>query len=266
MTKSSFVPDPWAALRRNTAARVALGRAGGSLPTHEVLDFALAHAAARDAVHAPLDCEQLSTELRPVGLPVLLLATQAPDRQTYLQRPDLGRRLAEESLAALQGFVKRDRPLDISLVVGDGLSAPAAQWQAAAVLMQLVPKLREIGLAVAPVCVVRHARVAVQDQIGEVLGARLSVILLGERPGLGTSQSLSAYLVYGPRIGRTDAERNCISNIRAGGFTAEAAASTLLYLITASLGRQLSGIALKDDRPSSDHLMSTRAIPGSAGL
>lgn len=243
---STHLPDSWSALRKLTEARIALGRTGGSLPTGEVLEFAVAHAAARDAVHAVLDVDALEASLAPLGLQTVRLATRAPDRVTYLRRPDLGRQLDATSRSALAALALGET--DLAIVVADGLSAPAAQHQAAPFLGELLPLLRSGGLRAAPLCIVRQARVAVEDEIGQILRARVALILIGERPGLATAQSLGAYLVFDPRPGRTDAQRNCVSNIRPGGQTAAAAASTAHYLITESLRRRLSGVALKDER------------------
>lgn len=246
MPEFTHFDDPWTSLRRFTSARIALGRAGASLPTAEVVDFTIAHAAARDAVHAALDVEALSAALKSLGLPVVSLATKAADRQIYLQRPDLGRRLDEPSCKALADLRATD--VDVALIVADGLSAPAAQRQAPPLLGALLPMLARTGLRVGPICIVRQARVAVEDEIGAALGAKVAVILIGERPGLGTAESLGAYLVFDPRIGRTDAQRNCISNIRPGGLNFSDAAATLHYLITESLRRRISGVGLKDER------------------
>lgn len=242
-------PDPWSHLKRHTSARIALGRAGGSLPTREVLDFAMAHAAARDAVHAELDRARLVADLHALGLETVFLNSAASDRQTYLQRPDLGRRLNEESRTVLpQRSASASSAPDLALVISDGLSAPAAQVQAAPLLAELLPMLRDSRIAVSPACLVRHGRVAMQDEVGSALQAKAALILLGERPGLGTPDSLGAYFVFDPRPGRTDAERNCVSNIRPGGLGFRAAAGTLHYLIVESLRRRISGIALKDER------------------
>ena len=241
-------PDPWSSLRRHTAARIALGRAGGSLPTREVLSFSLAHAAARDAVHVEIDAESLRQSLAPLGLPCLVLSSQATDRMTYLQRPDLGRRLDDPSRAALAALPAGSP--DVALIIGDGLSPPAAQRQAAPLLDRLLPSLRAAQITIAPLSIVRHARVAIEDEIGLALGARIALILIGERPGLGTAHSWGAYLVHDPRPGRTDAERNCVSNIRPDGMRSEDAADLLAYLISESLRERLSGVALKDERPA----------------
>ena len=242
--------DPWAGLRRFTAARIALGRSGGSLPTREVLAFAHDQALARDAVHASFDPEALATELRALHPEVIVLASAAPDRAAYLQRPDLGRRLAPESISLLQA---PGSPLhhDLVVVISDGLSALAAQRQASPLLGTLLPRLRAAGFTLGPLCVVRHARVALQDEVGALLHARQSLMLLGERPGLGTPDSLGAYLTYDPRPGRTDAERNCVSNIRPGGLAPGLAAEKIAALLVASRQQQLSGTRLKEFPPAS---------------
>ena len=242
-----MTPDPWTRLREHTAARIALGRAGASVPTDEVLHFALDHALARDAVHAELDVDQLEKALAEVAgdVPIVRVATRATDRTTYLQRPDLGRQLDDASRDALAQI---KRPADVCIVVADGLSATATQRHAVALFGLLVPKLRESRLSIAPLAIARFAWVALQDDVGHALGAKCSVILIGERPGLGTPDSLGAYFVFNPKPGNTDADRNCVSNIRPAGLPREAAAQTLHFLITQSLRLQLSGVRLKDDR------------------
>jgi ethanolamine ammonia-lyase small subunit len=241
------VIDPWGDLRAFTSARIALGRAGGSLPTAEVLGFSAAHAAARAAVWAELDLDRLEAGLAPLELPVLRLASRAPDRATYLRRPDLGRRLEEASAAQLS----RAAPpggCDVVLIVGDGLSAIAAQAHAPAVALDLAARLRARGLRLGPLAMVRQARVALEDPIGAALGARAALVLLGERPGLGSPDSLGAYLVFDPRPGRMDAERNCVSGIRPDGFPVPAAAELLGWLVGEALRRGLTGVDLKDER------------------
>jgi ethanolamine ammonia-lyase small subunit len=240
-------PDAWSDLRRFTSARIALGRAGGSLPTAEVLSFAAAHAVARDAVWSALDVERLVADLAPLGWPVVRVASAAPDRPTYLTRPDLGRRLDGASGPRL-GAAAPAGGCDVALLVGDGLSAKAAQAHAPSVLHELRLALDGRGLTFGPLVVCREARVALMDEVGAALGARLAVILLGERPGLGAADALGAYLVFGPRPGRTDAERNCVSNIRPGGLSPRLAAERLAWLVTEALTRRLSGVALKDER------------------
>jgi len=256
---SGATADSWVYLRDHTAARIALGRAGGSLPTREVLSFAAAHAAARDAVHAVLDFDQLQRDLEVLGVNCVRLdSAAAGDRTLYLQRPDLGRQLDERSRAALAAWEKDD--LDLALVISDGLSAPAAQRHAPALLAELLPLLGASGITLSPPFLVRHGRVAVQDEDGQACGARAALILLGERPGLGTPDSLGAYLVFSPKLGRTDADRNCVSNIHPRGLPFPAAAATLHYLVTESLRRRLSGVTLKDERGALPHGRSRPAI------
>ncbi len=235
--------DPWAQLRVHTSARIALGRTGVSLPTHEVLQVGYAHALARDAVHLPLDAEALCADLQAEGWPTLRVHSAAPDRATYLLRPDLGRRLDGASTALLA-----DPPadeVDLLLVVGDGLSSLAVSRHA----LPLIREIRTIAPAawrIGPVVVAEQARVALGDPIGEALRARLVVVLIGERPGLSSPDSLGLYLTWAPRTGRHDAERNCISNVRPEGLGYTAAARKLVWLCTESTRLRLSGVSLKD--------------------
>ena len=239
-------PSAWQSLRRFTPARVALGRAGGSLPTSALLDFRLAHARARDALLRPLDEDQLVHALEiAAGAPIVCLHSAARDLDEFLLRPDLGRRLAPESVELLKPLA--DKQPDLVLLVSEGLSTLAVETHAAAVLGELLPLLRADGWRLAPVCLARRGRVALQDHIGELLGARLALILLGERPGLISPDSLGAYLVHSPRRGNTDAQRNCVSNISALGLSAAQAAAKLHWLLTESRRRAVSGIALKDE-------------------
>lgn len=238
--------DPWEELKTLTAARIALGRAGGSLPTREVLDFSLAHARARDAVWSPFDAESLASDLQELGAASIVLSSQARSRDDYLQYPDRGRALADESRQRLRAIATE--PCDLAVVVADGLSARAAHEQVVPLLSRLLPQLREDGWIVGPVAIVRLGRVAIEDDVGESLGAELALILIGERPGLGSPDSLGAYFVHHPRRGKTDADRNCVSNIRPQGLPPEQAAATLHYLLTESRRRKLSGVGLKDER------------------
>lgn len=219
-------------LRAFTFARVALGRTGHSLPTPELLRFQLDHARARDAVHRDLDPRPLP--------PHLLLRSAAPDRATYLRRPGLGRRLSAESVALLM-----PGDYDAAVVIADGLSALAVERHAVPLLDALRPRLE--GWRLAPLCVVLQGRVAVGDEIGQRLGAALVVVLIGERPGLTSPDSLGAYLTWQPRPGRTDAERNCLSNIRLEGLGYEMAAHKLHFLMQEARARRLSGVGLKED-------------------
>ncbi|HET6576941.1 MAG TPA: ethanolamine ammonia-lyase subunit EutC [Gemmatimonadales bacterium] len=240
-------PDPWLALRALTPARIALGRAGVSLPTAAHLAFQLAHARARDAVQDALDAPRLLEVLSALAIGAVEVRSAAPDRATYLQRPDLGRRLEPASRAALAAVAAPERA-DAVFVVADGLSARAAQGHAPAVLAALVPRLREAGWRLAPAVVALQGRVALGDEIGALLQARLVLVLLGERPGLSAPDSLGAYLTWNPRPGRTDAERNCVSNIRPEGLVPAQAADRLCHLMLEAARRRLSGVALKDDR------------------
>lgn len=247
MSEEPVPLDPWSPLRAYTAARIALGRSGGSLPTRAQLDFRFAHARARDAVLAEFDAEALAAKLRPLGEPVQVVDSAAHDRAEFLQHPNFGRRLADASRAALTSYAETAPRCDLAIIVSDGLSTLAVNTQAAPLLSALLPLLRGDGWSLAPLIVARHARVALQDEIGEILRAQISLILIGERPGLGNADSLGAYFTYAPGLGRTDADRNCISNIRAGGLAPAKAAQKLHALLTESRQLRVSGVALKDE-------------------
>ncbi|CAM2185300.1 Ethanolamine ammonia-lyase small subunit [Paraburkholderia sacchari] len=251
--------NPWAGLKAFTNARIALGRAGNGLPTAPLLAFNLSHAQARDAVHQPLDAEALLRELEEAGFTALAAQSAAPDRDHYLRRPDLGRRLSDESRAALgdagranrEGNESKAGP-DIVFVVGDGLSAFAAAKQALPLLQAVRERLNADAAAghgwrVGPVVVARQARVALGDEIGELLGAKLVAMLIGERPGLSSPDSLGVYLTWAPKVGCHDAMRNCISNVRPEGLPYDGAAHKLHYLLTHARRLGLTGVGLKDD-------------------
>lgn len=237
-------PDPWAALRRHTPARIALGRSGAALPTHELLRFAAAHAQARDAVHVALDVPALQADLQAAGWPTVVVHSRAASRGVYLRRPDLGRRLSPDSADQLQAAATS--PVDLALVLGDGLSAVALQRHAVPLLQALQAALAGRLQLAAPV-IATQARVALGDEIGALLQARLVLVLLGERPGLSAPDSLGAYLTHAPHIGCHDAQRNCVSNIRPGGLPPALAAQRLAWLATEALRRRLTGVGLKDD-------------------
>ncbi len=241
------IPNSWASLRRHTDARIGLGRSGISQPTEPQLAFLQAHARARDAVHIPLDVAQLEGELAAVGLPSLRLHSQALERATYLQRPDRGRRLDADSAALLKQLHEQQPPADATIVIADGLSSTAVQRHAARVAAEVDRRLAAAGLTRSPVCIVQQGRVAVGDEVGELLGSRLLVLLVGERPGLSSPDSLGIYYTYQPRVGLTDAARNCISNIRPAGISPEDAAERLFWLVRESLRRKRSGVELKDE-------------------
>lgn len=233
--------DPWAALRAATPARIGLGRSGDALPVWDVLDFQLAHAKARDAVHRPLDAGAI-LEAVPGSL---LVRSAVSDRMAYLRRPDLGRRLHEDCRADL---VRHGAPggYDAVFVIADGLSPVGVQRHAVPLLQACLARLP--GWSVAPAVIAVQARVALGDEVGELLGARLVAVLIGERPGLSVADSLGAYVTHAPQVGRRDSERNCVSNIHPGGLSYDAAADMLAWLMTEARSRKLTGVALKDDR------------------
>lgn len=241
-------PNPWQLLREFTSARIALGRAGGSLPTAPMLEFQLAHARARDAVHLPLDSAAIEARLGAMGLESLRVHSAVPSRESYLKRPDLGRRLDASSRALLQACAEGvAQDFDAVFVIADGLSALAVHSGAVGVLALAHAALAERGWRLAPVVIAAQSRVALGDEIGELLRAGQVAIIIGERPGLSSADSLGIYLTHAPRVGRTDAERNCISNIRTdGGLGCTQAAHKLVYLMTEARRRQLTGVALKD--------------------
>jgi ethanolamine ammonia-lyase small subunit len=238
---------PWQSWRSATPARIALGRAGVSIPTDESLRFGCAHALARDAIHTALDVSTLQAQLEQAGHAVVATRSCAPDRTTYLRRPDLGRQLEPQGVDNLRTLAAGlQRSPDLAIVIGDGLSSLAVQRHALPLLAALCPKLAP-GTLLAPIVVVQQARVAVADDVGEALQARLSVILIGERPGLSSPDSLGIYLTHTPHRGRHDAERNCISNVRPQGLSYALAAHQLAWLIAQALKLGLSGVGLKDE-------------------
>lgn len=242
--------DAWHALRGLTSARIALGHAGTSLPTAAQLDFQFAHAQARDAVHTPFDHAALSATLLARQRHSLSLHSAAPDRHVYLQRPDLGRRLATESAQQLRDYGQAHAEgFDLAVVVADGLSSLAVQRHGPAMLERIDGLARAEGWSLAPVVLVQQGRVAVADEVAERLGARMVVILIGERPGLSSPDSLGLYFTFSPRVGLNDASRNCISNVREEGLSYAMAAHKLLYLMREAWRRQVSGVQLKDDAP-----------------
>lgn len=260
-------PTPWEGLKHFTDARIALGRAGVSLPTAAHLAFQLAHAQARDAVHLPLDSFGISRTLQDLGLAVLPLHSQATDRTTYLQRPDLGRRLDAQSLQALAQWpypaagepdgatlTPDDAPktpaYDLALVLVDGLSARAIHDNAVPLVSHLLDRLKADSQPtwhIAPLTVVAQGRVAIGDEVAQQLGAQLVVVLIGERPGLSSPDSLGLYITWAPKVGTLDAARNCISNVRPAGMSVQAAAKTLHHLLTQARLKQLTGVGLKDE-------------------
>ena len=237
-------PTPLTQLRRFTPARIALGRTGNSLPTKELLEFSAAHAMARDAVHTPFDAQSIAEQLTAAKLESIQVHSAATDRTTYLRRPDLGRKLDEPSRTRLAELKLPAKP-ELVFIIADGLSAIAPQRYAVPVIQAAFDLLE--GWQIGPIIIAEQARVALGDEIGELLGAEITVMLIGERPGLSAPDSLGIYLTYAPKPGRTDAERNCISNVREEGTSPEQAAQTLHYLLTSSRQLKLSGVQLKDE-------------------
>jgi ethanolamine ammonia-lyase small subunit len=232
-------------LRSLTPARVGLGRAGVSLPTGALLDFTLDHARARDAVHAAFDVAGISSGLRDLGFVAPEVASRALGRKDYLRRPDLGRMLDRASQRLLAGHTAG--PCQLAIVVGDGLSPKAVNAHAIHVVQSLVPRLAADGITIGHVLIATGARVALADEIGTAVGARMIVMLIGERPGLSTPDSLGAYLTFAPRPGLTDADRNCVSNIHGAGLGYDEAAFRIAWLVREGLARRLTGVALKDE-------------------
>ena len=248
--------DCWDVLRQFTDARIALGHAGASLPTAEYLRFTLAHAQARDAVNLPFDKEAVRGMIEAMGLQVIDVHSNARNRQEFITRPDLGRRLCDDSRERLKSIDAE--PTDIVFVIGDGLSSKAIHRQAVPLLRETLPYLSQLKLSVAPIILAEQCRVALGDEIAEILNARMVAMLIGERPGLSSPDSLSVYLTYAPHVGSLDSERNCISNIRPEGLTYSRAAFKLAWLVEAAFALGKTGTALKDQSDDPKCLLSLR--------
>ena len=253
------VDTRWAQLRATTAARIGLARAGSAIATRDHLAFQLAHAEARDAVHDALETAPILDGLSALGLKPLRLHSRAIDRQTYLMHPDLGRVLDD---ASREAFPSIDTACDIVFVIADGLASRAIAAHALPLLRNVVPPLRDAGWRIGPASVVEQGRVAIADEIGARCHAALAVILIGERPGLSAADSLGAYITWAPRVGRSDAERNCLSNIRPAGMSYGEAAQRLLYLCGEARRRQFSGVLLKDETSA---MSGTNLLSGMTG-
>ena len=252
------VDNPWHVLRQYTAARIGLGRAGISVPTKHLLAFQLAHAQAQDAVHLPLDSEQLVTDIEAHCLKV---HSQVNDRSQYLQRPDLGRRLNTESIELLKkSTAPSDDPYDLAIVIVDGLSSFAIQKNAAPLLKILSQRLAQQTLLIdeertfrlAPIVIVQQGRVAIGDEVGEMLNAKSVLVFIGERPGLSSPDSLGLYLTWSPKVGLTDESRNCISNVRPQGLVYQEAVNKVFYLLSEAHQRKLTGVNLKERSSEAD--------------
>jgi ethanolamine ammonia-lyase small subunit len=243
-------------LRHLTPARVGLGRAGASLPTSALLEFTLDHARARDAVHAGFDIPAISAGLDALGLPVVQVSSRAQTRKDYLRRPDLGRRLDAASQDSLASAVHGR--CDLAVVIGDGLSPSAVNAHAVQLVRRLIAALASSRIELGPVVVALGARVALGDEIGALLGARMVAVLIGERPGLSAPRSLGAYLTFAPGTGCTDAMRNCVSNIHSSGLSYDEAAFKIAWLVREGLARGATGVALKDESGTE----ATTPLPG----
>jgi ethanolamine ammonia-lyase small subunit len=231
-------------LKEFTAARIALGRIGNSIPIKQSLAFNLAHAHARDAVYSELDLDRLIENLKEFDLPLLQLHSKAAYREQYLQRPDLGRQLNEDSIDLLERY-KSDP--DVVIIIADGLSATAINHYSIGLLRILIPHFQSAGIKLGPVCIVKQGRVAIADDIAWALQSKLSIILIGERPGLSAADSLGVYITYQPKPGLTDESRNCISNVRPHGLSFKQAAKKIFYLVQQALTLKISGVGLKDN-------------------
>ncbi len=255
-------PDPWGQLKNFTRARIAIGRVGSSLPTKEVLDFGLSHAMARDAVHLALDIDALENDIKLQQFSTIRVKSMAPDRASYLLRPDWGRRLHEKSLSDLNN-INVTNPIDFLIVVGDGLSSLAVSRHVAPLLVELRNHLPK-EWSVSRVVIASQARVAIGDEIGQALNAKIVAMLIGERPGLSSPDSLGIYLTYNPKLGLSDADRNCISNVRPEGLQYAAAAKKLVWLAKEAMRLKVTGVALKDESDVQEIGQSTSALPASA--
>ena len=255
--KNHTVDNSWHVLRQYTAARIGLGRAGISVPTQHLLDFQLAHAQAQDAVHLPLDTSRLIIEITSTpeceNISPLIVHSRVSDRSHYLQRPDLGRRLNQDSTSLLKDYsAPKDKPYDLAIVIVDGLSSFAIQKNSAPLLHRLIERFSQQTFSenkvcrLAPVVVVHQGRVAIGDEVGEILNAKSVLVLIGERPGLSSPDSLGMYLTWKPEVGLTDESRNCISNIRPEGLIYNEAVNKIFYLLSEAHNRKLTGIHLKE--------------------
>jgi ethanolamine ammonia-lyase small subunit len=253
-SNSNIIENPWALLKEYTDARIGLGRAGISIPTSHSLAFQLAHAQAQDAVHLPLDVEYVLEQLGNINLnqeifTPILLHSQAVNRTVYLQRPDLGRRLDKKSIEVLKKVnTLKDEKYDLSIVIVDGLSSLAIKENAQIFIKKLIEVLNfsSQDWKIAPITIVQQGRVAIGDEVGQILNSKISIVLIGERPGLSSPDSMGLYLTYNPKVGLTDESRNCISNIRIEGLSYEEAVKKTMYLLKESRKLELSGVNLKD--------------------
>lgn len=264
-TKDTMTNNPWEELKKFTDARIALGRTGCSILTDEYLRFSLAHARACDTIKMPFDRQMVRKRLEDMGLDVVFAESAATSRDVFIRRPDLGRRLGEVSRERLK---KMKYPgADVLIVIGDGLSSKAVHKQAVPLIKHFLPYMKELGLSVGPVVLAKQSRVALGDDIAEVMHCGLVAMLIGERPGLSSPDSLGIYMTYKPFAGRLESERNCISNVRPEGLSYERAAFKLAWLVEMAYDRGVSGTALKDksDDPAQHHILKPHNINGIIG-
>ncbi len=244
--------SPWAELSKYTQARIGQGRVGCSLPTKQQLQFNLDHAMARDSVNTPINMHTIEQQFSKIDLTSIVLHSKAESRRHYLQRPDLGRALNKGSTNKLKHLQKPDKGYDIALILVDGLSSTGVQQHGAVLCQTVVEKLTSLDLTVSPICLVEQGRVAIGDEIGFLLNANSTVVIVGERPGLSSPDSLGIYYTYNPKLGLNDASRNCISNVRPAGLSIADASEKLIWLVNESFQRKLSGVKLKDNSSSKD--------------
>ncbi len=260
-TQNICRPDLWQELRQFTDARIALGRTGCSIPTDEYLKFSLAHARARDTINTPFDRQMVRKHLEDMGLEVVFAESAATSRDVFIRRPDLGRRLGEVSRERLRKM--HYSGADVLIVIGDGLSSKAVHKQAVPLINDFLPYMKKLGLSVGPIVLAKQSRVALGDDIAEVMNCGLVAMLIGERPGLSSPDSLGIYMTYKPFAGRLESERNCISNVRPEGLSYERAAFKLAWLVEMAYEHKVSGTALKDksDDHSQYHILPPHISP-----
>jgi len=252
--------DPWSFLRDYTHARIALGRAGYSAPTREILDFRMAHSRARDSVWSEIDLVKLHEDLNLTGHKVVDVSSKCANKKEFLLNPSLGRSLGPHSSRVLQGVSLSSASPDVALIIADGLSANGIHTNAPLFVREFLTAIKSTSLRMAPIVIAKYARVAIGDDIASSLNAGSTVMLIGERPGLASSNSLSVYFTFNPHAGRTDADRNCISNIHSSGIQPAVAAQMAVFLVQTALQKQLSGVSLKIEYPDIRQLLANTSI------
>lgn len=251
------IAEDWSFLKQLTHARVSIGRAGCAIPTKELLNFRAAHARARESVWKEVDFSSLLEPISEFGLSVLQVQSQCNSKKDFLLNPDKGRKLSEDSKKQILSLVPQEKSCDCLIVLADGLSAKAIHKNAGLFLSEFIQEQKTTGLTLGPILLAKYARVALGDEMGSLFKAKTVLVLIGERPGLATSESLSVYFTYQPKVGKTDADRNCISNIHQEGLPSQVAARRSVYLLEQSIKRQLSGVSLKVEYPSEQSLLTS---------